>query len=570
MINWRCGLGALATTLVLTLGACATSLAPPPPGREARFDWFEYSGNDATFALPATEAEYRNPILAGFYPDPSIVQANGYFYLVNSTFSYFPGIPVFRSRDLVNWTQIGNVIDRPDMLNFDGLGISRGVFAPTINYHEGVFYVLNTCVDCDGNFLVTATDPAGPWSDPVWLQGVNGIDPSIFFDDDGRAYIINNDAPATTPEYDGHRALWMQEYDIANQRMIGPRRMVLDKGVRPEERPIWIEGPHIFKHDGRYYLICAEGGTAEGHSQVVLRSDNVWGPWEPYAGNPIATQRDMDRGRADPVTSVGHADFVQLENGDWWTIFLAVRPYGPDQYNTGRETYLHPVTWNEEGWPVILPAGTEVPYVHARPALAPDRPGPVPHNGNFTFREEFDWSVLPNHWLAIRTPRDAFYDMAYNALVLKARPQHIGRLQQPSFLGRRQQHINASASTSMLYTPERAGDEAGLLAFQNDDYYYFLAVTIENGARVVQVQRRAGPSETADGTVIASAPLNVADGAPVYLKIDARGALYDFSYGTRQGEWNTLLEGADGTILSTRTAGGFVGVLFGLYAYTPD
>lgn len=204
---------ALAAVLAVIVTACSAPVAPTAPvsapssPNTARFDWFEYRGSDPVFA-PTGDEQYRNPILAGFYPDPSIVRVGEDYYLVNSTFTYFPGIPVFHSRDLVNWTQIGNVIDRPSQLNFDGLGISRGVFAPAIAFRDGVFYVVNTCVDCGGNFITTARNPAGPWSDPIWLP-FDGIDPSLFFDDDGKAYVVNNGAPAEKPLYDGHRAIWI-------------------------------------------------------------------------------------------------------------------------------------------------------------------------------------------------------------------------------------------------------------------------------------------------------------------------------------------------------------------------
>lgn len=178
----------LALTLAAALAACATAADDT---RSAAFDWFEYRGSDPVRAHAAHAAnEYLNPILQGFYPDPSITQVGEDYYLVTSTFAYFPGIPVFHSRDLVNWTQIGNAIDRPGMLDFGRLGLSRGVFAPTIEHHDGVFYIANTCVDCGGNFIVTARDPAGRWSDPVWIRDVGGIDPSVFFDDDGAVYQI--------------------------------------------------------------------------------------------------------------------------------------------------------------------------------------------------------------------------------------------------------------------------------------------------------------------------------------------------------------------------------------------
>ena len=241
--------------LLLALAGASSAHAAEP----VLFDWFEYKGHDATFDAPLKPGQYRNPILAGFYPDPSIVRANDRYYLVNSTFTYFPGIPVFESRDLVHWTQVGNVIDRPTQLDFDGLNMSRGVFAPTIEYHDGTFYVLNTSVDAGGNFIATAKNPAGPWSDPIWLPTIEGIDPSLFFDvgKDGakRVFLINNDAPEGTPLYEGHRAIWMQQLDPETLKPFGPRKVLLNGGMNLAEKPIWIEGPHIYKRDGWYYLV---------------------------------------------------------------------------------------------------------------------------------------------------------------------------------------------------------------------------------------------------------------------------------------------------------------------------
>jgi xylan 1,4-beta-xylosidase len=207
-----------------------------------------------------------------FYPDPSIVRAGEDYYMVHSSFSFYPGIPLFHSRDMVNWTQVGHVFDRPSQLNLDGLEISQGIFAPTINYHHGVFYVLSTGVYAGGNFLVTSTDPLKPgsWSDPVWLPEADGIDPSIFFDDDGKVYILHNGPPPGEPLYDGHRALWMWEYDPDEQKLLGTETIIVDGGVDITKKPIWIEAPHLMKIDGRYILIAAEGGTGPNHSQVVF------------------------------------------------------------------------------------------------------------------------------------------------------------------------------------------------------------------------------------------------------------------------------------------------------------
>jgi alpha-N-arabinofuranosidase len=565
-----------AAVMALGLGSSACgapgAISSPAASADPRFDWFEYTGDDAIFRDSAAgPTAYQNPILTGFYPDPSITRAGDDYYVVNSTFAYFPGIPVFHSQDLVNWRQVGNVIDRPSQLDFDSLRISEGVFAPTIEYQDGTFYVLNTCVGCGGNYLVTASDPAGPWSDPVWLRDVGGIDPSLFFDDDGRAWVLNNDAPIGPPLYQGHRAIWIQEFDPETNQTFGPRTLLVNGGVDLSTKPIWIEGPHLTKVDGWYYLTAAEGGTAIGHSQVVLRSRDVLGPYDPHAGNPILTQRDLDPDRSNPVTSAGHADMVQTQNGEWWATFLAVRPYEGDYYNTGRETFLLPVEW-VDGWPVILPNGRPIPYRHARPDLPRDAEPAIPTTGGFTVREEFDGPELAPYWLMIRTPREQWYDFATEPgfLTLRARPELLGRRSQPTFVGRRQQHTSATATTVMTYAPQRPGDRAGLAAFQNDDFYYLMSVTLDGNQPVIQLHRAAGRGEGAAPTLVASERLEGPAGAPLYLRIRADRDRYDFLFGYEPGEWIPLHEGADGKVLSTRTAGGFVGVTFGLYAYSGE
>lgn len=562
----------LPVALTALLAGCAAPLAerPAPQAGTATFDWFHYEGADPIDALPAAPGTYRNPILRGFYPDPSITRAGDDYYLVTSTFSYFPGLPVFHSKDLVSWTQIGNAIDRPDQLDFGKLGLSRGVFAPAIEHKDGIFYILNTCVDCGGNFVITATDPAGPWSDPAWLPDLaHGIDPSLFFDADGSAWLLNNGPPPGEPLYEGHRAIWIQAFDPKALKTFGPRTLLVNGGVDISTKPVWIEGPHITRKDGWYYLTAAEGGTAEGHSQVALRSKTVTGPYEPFAGNPILTQRDLPRGRVNPITSAGHADLVQIPSGDWWATFLAVRPYEGDFYNTGRETFLMPVDWSGE-WPRITAPGEEIPHVAPRPNL-PAQPAPaVPTSGAFLVRDTFEGETLPPYWMMMRNPRSRWYALEDGALRLEARPVGLGDFGNPSFLGRRQQHQNASAATIVRFAPRRDGDEAGIVALQNDEYWYFLGVGMEGGRHVVKLERRAGPGDPAGGTLVASAPLDTAPGAPVRLKITARGAEYDFHYAAGDGAWRTLRTGEDGKILSTKTAGGFVGVTFGPYAYGAD
>ena len=556
--------------LALAVPACApmgdlqpVDHAPSTPASGvARFESFTYVGDDEVYEKRSpTPGQFTNPILAGYYPDPSIERVGDDYYLVNSSFAHTPGIPIWHSRDLVHWTQIGHVLDRPSQLPFDGLGLSRGIFAPTLRYHDGTYYVITTWVDSGGNAIVTAADPAGPWSDPVPLR-FGGIDPDLFVDDDGRAYVVNNDAPIGEPLYDGHRALWIQEIDLETLQMVGPRELIVNGGVDITEQPVWIEGPHIYKKDGMYYLVCAEGGTSVNHSVVVFRADNVWGPWEPWDQNPILTQRHLDdEARAFPITSVGHADLVQTPAGDWWAVFLGTRPYRGNEYNTGRETYLLPVDWPEGGWPTIIDPDTEaeVPYVLDRPAL-PEGEAPYPTSGNFTIEENFEGDHLAPYWTFLRTLRDDWYRLTDGALVIDPRPVALSAVGHPSFVGRRQQHLQMQAETVVDFDPSDADDRAGLAAFQNDEAYLLLSVGRRDGQRVVEVERRfEGEAET-----LASAP--IPNYGPIALRIEADGPDYDFSYATAPGDWQPLLRGADGSILSTQRAGGFVGTLLGVYA----
>jgi alpha-N-arabinofuranosidase len=558
-----------AAILALLAGFASLPAALAPATSDPRFDWFSYTGEDSVYrVMPAGADDYVNPILAGFYPDPSITRVGDDYYLVTSSFAYFPGVPIFRSRDLTHWRQIGHVLDRPSQLDLDNAGVSRGIFAPSIRYRAGRYYMLTTLVDRGGTFFVSATNPAGPWSDPVWLPSVDGIDPSFFFDDDGKAYVVNNGPPIGRPRYEGHRAIWIQEFDPASQRMVGRRTRIVDAGVNPATKPIWIEAPHIFRKDGRYYLICAEGGSAYQHSEVVFRSDSVTGPYRPYAGNPILTQRHLDRTRPFPITTAGHADFVETPAGEWWAAFLAVRPYEGDRYNTGRETFLMPVRW-VNGWPVITTGEERVPYVRRRPGLpAQSASAADALAGNFTVRDDFDDATLGLTWEMLRTPRERWYDLTSSpgSLTLRARPVRF-TAGQPSFLARRQQHLRASASTLMRYRPERDGDAAGLVAFQNETHYFFLAVTRVKGETRVQLEQHAGRASGISGRVLASAPIHLAGEAPVYLRVDARGRSYDFFFGTAPDAWMLLAQDVDGSILSTQVAGGFVGTMLGLYAY---
>jgi xylan 1,4-beta-xylosidase len=503
---------------------------------------------------------FYNPILAGFYPDPSICRVGEDYYLVNSTFSFYPGVPIFHSRDLVHWEQIGYVLDRPEQLNLDGLEVSQGVYAPTIRYNDGTFYMITTLVGRGGNFLVTAEDPKGPWSNPFWLPDVIGIDPSLFFDDDGKAYLIHNGEPPNDRSlYRGHRAIWLFEFDKDSKKTIGPKHLLLDGGTNFEQHPVWIEGPHIYKINGYYYLMAAEGGTSVNHSEVILRSKNVKGPYKSYEKNPILTQRHSDPNRKNPVTNTGHADFVETQNGEWWSVFLACRPYVENYFNTGRETFLAPVGW-VDGWPRINLGGELVKYKYPVPNLKKVDNVKYPLNGNFTLKDDFNDSELADYWIFLRTVRERWYNLTRSkgSLSIRLRPEDIDGDGNPSFIGRRQQHNNCSAVTALKFTPAGENETAGLVAFQNGNYYY-LERTISDVKNILQLKNNK--------SVLAQIELKDDEAnKKLLLKIESKGKFYNFYYGTVANKWEKVKESVDAKFLSTDVAGGFVGVVFAMYA----
>ncbi|WP_431292610.1 family 43 glycosylhydrolase [Pedobacter sp. P26] len=399
------------------------------------------------------QIKFTNPILAGFYPDPSITKVGTDYYLVNSTFSYFPGIPVFHSKDLKNWKQIGNVIERNTQMTFLGDGTSRGLFAPSINYHKGTFYMTCTNIDKGGNFVMTAKNPAGPWSDPVWLREVKGIDPSLFFDKD-KAYIVyNSDALDNKPLYSGHRTIRTYEFDPVTLKVSGEEHLLVNGGVDISKKPVWIEGPHIFKREDWYYICAAEGGTSVNHSQVILRSRSATGPYVPYENNPILTQRDLDPNRPNPITSTGHAELVEGPDGKTYAIFLAVRPYEGNFYNTGRETFIAPVKWTN-GWPVINPNLKEVQYQYAADYKEIKQADAPPQNGNFSYRTTFD-NKLDQSLLFLRKNDSSWYSLSKkNGFTMKLKPETCMEKANPAFLGKRQQHTFCTAKHSASIHPE--------------------------------------------------------------------------------------------------------------------
>ena len=548
--------GLLAMVAPLALAGCMTTEAGNGPAgtAEARFGHVEYRGVEPP---PPPEGMFRNPVLPGFHPDPSIERVGDDFYLVSSTFSWFPGVPVFHSRDLVNWRLIGHAITRESQASFRGLGTNRGIFAPTISWHDGKFYMVTTCIECGDNFYVTATDPAGPWSEPVWLD-FDGIDPSLFFDEDGRAWMVNNGPPVGEPLYEGHRAIWIQEFDVASGQLTGPRKMIVDGGVNLEEQPIWAEGPHIYKVDGWYYLMPAEGGTADQHSQTIYRAKEPMGPYEPGPFNPILTQRNLDPNRPDRVEATGHADLVKLDDGSWWGVFLATRPFEGQSTLLGRETFLLPVRW-VDGWPRFLDEGEYVPPLVRKPALPP---GPPADWGQW--REEFDGTALGGEWIGLRAPVNS-YRLENGALALAPGADAAGSLGLPSFIGRRMRHHTATVETVVDFAPVSAGDFAGLMAFMDEAHFITLGIEGTGNGRSVTLRRRISAEASERGEVLASAPIPASGAVELRVGID-KGTAHLAWRAAGEDQWRELAAGVDVEPMASIHAGLFTGVVIGPYA----
>ncbi|MBN6052500.1 glycoside hydrolase family 43 protein, partial [Nonomuraea sp. RK-328] len=515
---------------------------------------------------------FRNPVLPGCHPDPSICRAGDDFYLVTSSFAYFPGIPLFHSRDLVSWRQLTHVLDRPGLLPLEGLDVSDGIWAPTIRHHDGTFYVVSTLArNRQGSvtFVVTADDPAGPWSDPVPLEA-EGIDPSLFFDDDGRCWLTAC-RDAVQPG-GGPGELWMRELDLDRLKLVGPTHVLWQGAVRGA----WVEAPHLYKRDGVYHLIAAEGGTESNHSVTAARSDAVTGPYVTDPRSPLLTHRH--RGPDEPVQNVGHVDLVDTPDGETWAVALAVRPI-EGTHTLGREVFLVPVSWGVRG-PVFAPETGGVRLSERLPSIAAAGPDgaaaavgggehfdePAPDQGRSDEptpgRELFDAPVPGLEWSSLRGPvGDRVRPSTQGSgLDIALSPEPLASTGVPSFLGRRQQHVRFHARARVSFAAAHPAEEAGIAVFQNQDHHATLALTVDGGGRprVVLTVRQAGT-----GTRLASAPVPKSE---VVLAVEGDEDRYTFRLQDPDtGSW-TSLAGVERPFFSTERAGGFVGVRLGLYA----
>ena len=507
----------------------------------------------ALWFSPVTRAaeNFENPILPGFHPDPSICRVSDDYYLVNSSFEYFPGVPIFQSRDLVHWKQIGHVLTRKSQLNLDNMYSSGGIFAPTLRWHEGTFYMITTTVGGSGrrggNFYVTATNAAGPWSDPVWLDR-DGIDPSLFFDEDGKVYF--------TRQVDG-------EHGYSGQQILNLQTGQLEGGRKELWRGtggVWPEGPHLYKINGKYYLMISEGGTSYNHSLTIARSDSPWGPFEANPANPILTHRHLPD---NPFQAMGHGDLIETPDG-WWVIFLGFRPQGGQFHHLGRETFLAPVTWTN-GWPLIN-GGKPIPATLPAPKLPPH---PWPAEAT---RDEFNSTNLPLRWMFVRNPVVENYSLTERPgwLRLHGSAVTLNDMDTPTFVGCRQTDLNCVASTRLDFSPQQTNEEAGLTLRGNDRNHFDIVVTQRDGKRVVGLRKNL------NGQLSEPVSFQEIPNGEIILSVKAAPLGYEFFFTASNGK-ETSLGVARTRDLSTETLTAqkgahfnFTGVIIGLFATGND
>jgi alpha-N-arabinofuranosidase len=526
----------------------------------ARFGYFSYKGNDKRFdKVLDTYNQYFNPILAGFYPDPSVCRKGDNYYLVTSSFAYYPGVPVFTSKDLVNWKQIGHALNRDSQLKLHHHSVSEGIFAPSISYNErnSTFYLVTMNMGERQVFYVKTKDPFAGWSEPVQLRA-GGMDPSFFFDNDGKAYLVYTTMPSGGQNYEGEMSIHAHRFNVENDSVYGESVELVRGGSNIALKPQWIEGPHLYRVGKYCYLICAEGGTQNEHSEVVFRSENPLGPYESYSGNPILTQSGLDF-REDAVTSTGHANLIQTPKGDWWAVFLGCRPYEGDLYNTGRDTYLLPVTW-KNGWLHILDKGKPIPAIVNKPNL---HQTDNQLTGNFSFTDRFEKKALDMGWIFLRNPIPGFYSFDNgNGIIINALPVNIRQKKSISSIFRRQQHTTFVAETEVDFTPLTENDLAGITVFQNEEYNFVFGKTILDGKLSIVLSRTEKETVVTGSTALADNEMH----QPLKLRISGDGRYYSFSYTVGEAPWRIMLQDVDAANLSTNRAGGFVGTVIGLYA----
>lgn len=519
-----------------------------------------------------------NPILRGFNPDPSIIRVGDDYYIATSTFEWWPGIQIHHSRDLVHWRLLTHLLNRVSQLDLRGVGASQGVWAPCLTYDHGIFYLLYTVVTAfytnmydTHNYLVTATDIMGPWSKPVALSNF-GFDPSLFHDQDGRKYMVSMVTDHRVPKKYAGRLI-VQEYDAGAQRLVGERHEVY-RGDK-----IFLEGPHLFKHSGRYYLFCADTGTGEGHGQTILRSDHVFGPYEMYQADFMDRACDSEaysilttRHHPDhPLQKAGHCDLVETQGGQWYAVHLCGRPSGrrnaldaprfggERRYMLGRETAIQRMKWTEDGW-LRLYNGTTLPQTVVEAPDLPPCPWPTP-----PVRDHFVEPQMAACWQSLRVPlEERFYSLGARTghLRLFGRDGLGSRFAQ-SLFARRLTEYEARVQTCVDVEPRVFKQMAGLILFYDYDNYLYLHITRDEELGKVITLLKAENKRFAYPAGYVPVP----EGKPIHLRLTLSGAEAQFSYSLEdETSFQPIGHKLDASFLSDEACseGWFTGTMVGL------
>ncbi|MEM8494580.1 MAG: glycoside hydrolase family 43 protein [Planctomycetota bacterium] len=505
--------------------------------------------------MPAT---IQNPVLTGFNPDPSILRVGDDYYIATSTFEWFPGVQIHHSRDLVHWRLLTRPLDRVSQLDMRGVGDSCGVWAPCLSHDPktGVFHLIYTVVRNRGhfkdtpNFLVTAETIDGPWSEPVFLNA-SGFDPSLFHDDDGRKWLVNMvwDARADKNPFAG---IFLQEYDPAQRKLIGPIKNIF-RGTHLG----LVEGPHLYRRKGWYYLLTAEGGTMHEHAVTLARSRSIDGPYEVHPDNPVLTADGKDH---LPLRKAGHGSLVETPDGRWWLAHLCGRPVSPSgRCVLGRETAIQEVRWDDDGW-LRLVQGGNTPELNVPGPDLPPHAFVEPET-----RDDFDGDRLGLDYQTLRIPlADDLCNVTERPSYLRLRGgESLASVYEQSHVARRIQHHTCTVETRVDFDPQHFQHAAGLTAYYDTRSFYFLAITHDEtvGRCLALYGMDAGEYHEYHGQ-----PIPLPDDSPCDLRLQLNQGELQFSYRHGGQAWTRVGPTLDASILSDEYAQelGFTGAFAGM------
>ena len=525
-----------------------------------------------------SQDSFTNPIINGGYPDPSVVRVGDDFYIVNSSFEYFPALPIHHSKDLVNWELIGYGLHRTEQISSDKVNLidvqqQGGIHAPSIRYHDGLFYIISTNVYTPKdktkptemvNFIITAKDPKGPWSDPYVIENAPGIDPDIFFDDNGKVWFVGTHDTGN-PTKNGIGEIWIQELDLINWKLKGERHSIW----RGACGGCCVEGPHIYKQHNRYYLMVAEGGTSYNHAVMIASSEEIEGPYDSNPKNPILTSRHLSNNNW--VHSTGHADLVQLKDGRWYMVALGIRNELDMTSNMGRETHLMPVVW-EEAWDnwVEVEKGKWEPVIIKWPVVSPET-GKVERQttlpfiekkqiNNNSFYDDFSSDDINVHWNFRRLPTENMFELIPKSkkLRLNLNPDVFKLRGRYNLMGFRQKESDFNYSASMSFKPKMNLAEAGVSVFSQDDNFINFTIIKENNKTLLRLVIKPRNEEI---KIIKSIPVEYEKN--IILSIVSKNNKYSYKYSLDGGEmFYSFYETSANLVLCK----GYIGTNLGLYA----